>query len=156
MTHSIEINDTSMLAIHWPLKLKDPYSILTPRRVFNYTRCYRVLYGPQDVPDDEFDDVLVPITRTTRRQGSITRLRCLVFYEGAEEDLDRYLRWIVKGTVVNDYGVADKVYVARSDTYTFQQSLDSDFEACVRFVAPGDLNNLDLLTTSSDSGMLMF
>ena len=145
--------------VHWPVDFTDVYSIVTPRKVFDYTRSYRVLYLPSgdDEDDDNIKDVFAPTTHYSRKQQKIiTRDLSLCFHRGAEEDLDRYLRWLNKSVLINEFGTPERMVVLEDDTHTMQKVMETTYGTGVRFLAPGDLQGYGLMSVENHKGLYLF
>lgn len=142
--------------VHSPLISKDVYSIMTERKPFSSTSVYRILYHPVKTPAGTYEDVVSPVYKVIRH---IPREKMAVkfFYRGAEEMLDRYLRWLNRFYLKNEYGSSPSIYVLEQLTALAQEEIEEQFgpESSV-VLGPYDHTLFGVLTAEKESDVFLF
>jgi len=152
-----------MLWVHEPVLDKQDVGVFTPRREFNLFTCYRVFtsFRVSDSPDRR-EDVIAPtykVCDAVRRRVVVKAAGIRVFYEGAEEDLDRYLLWLSSVFLTHEDDDPAPIYVARQLSCEAQQELTHLYPAAtVLFVGPHELDHYGLLAgpTKSTLGLGLY
>ena len=143
--------------VHDPVPLKDRFSILSPRKLFNPQVCYRVTWSPEPIHKHEDSlDVLAPYN-STKRGRHHEDLAHWTFYEGAEEGLDRYLFWLLKSHLKNEYGTPPQLFVCKQKTADLQNEMTPVYgKKGIIFVGPGQSEHFSLLFHENKEKLSLF
>ncbi len=130
--------------LHNPYKITDVSKAKVAGTRLDHTRIYRVM--TDDSSGTAMTDISTTITHNNKfssRTENVVRM----FYVGAEEDLDRYLRWLNNVTLRDSKGTPRPLYVLEQlveDFYEEYRPWDQkDFK--IQILMPGQLDSVDLL-----------
>jgi hypothetical protein len=135
--------------VHKPYRKPDVYADATPRKVFDHTRLYRVFVADPDT------GILVDV-QSTGCVGDRQHLHELnlirTFYVGAEQDLDRYLRWLTNVGMRDEHDVPRDLCVIEQFTDFFQKEINQLSQKEARFVTiyPGQLTHYGILANKEE------
>lgn len=142
--------------VHTPVAPRDVYSIITERKPFSSTSIYRVLSLPPKSLPGAYQDVISPVYKVINhvpKEGAAVKL----FYRGAEEMLDRYIRWLSRSYLKNEYGVPPSLYVLEQLTAPAQEEIEEQFGPNSGLVVgPYDHSLFGVLSSEKDGSIFLF
>jgi hypothetical protein len=134
--------------VHKPYRKPDIYADATPRKAFDHTRLYRIFVADPDT--GILVDVQSPgCVGDSEHMKELTLIR--TFYVGAEQDLDRYLRWLTNVGMRDEHEVPRDLCVIEQLSEFFQKEIQQLSQRDARFVTifPGQLTYYGILTSGS-------
>jgi hypothetical protein len=116
-----------------------------PEGLFDFSRCYRVVTAPIE-SHGTYSDIVLPGTTGTHEPCTDPYVR--LFYVGAEEDLDRYLRYLYDVGLRTRRNLV-KIIVLEQHTHVALQKLSAVKKSIQTvLIRPGGLADYGLLVST--------
>jgi hypothetical protein len=145
--------DTNYLShirfVHRPYKRPDKHSRATPKQAFDHTRAYRVLTTNVS---NTFVDISTNLHQVVGKMGTIDTTIIPMFYVGAEEDMDRFLRWLNNVGMLDEDGKPRPLFVIEQyveDVHAENKNNVREGRATIQLLFPNQLDSLMVLTDYS-------
>ena len=148
-TKDTHIYLTHIRFVHRPYKRPDKHSRATPKQVFDHTRAYRILTTNES---GTYVDISTTIHQVVDKVGALDTSIIPLFYVGAEEDMDRFLRWLNNVAMLDDEGKPRPLHVIEQyveDIHNEASQNHREGRSILQLLFPGQLDSLTILSDYS-------
>lgn len=129
--------------IHWPVQFRTKKEALTPRKLFNRHYVYVILTGTNIIADKEsqLKWFLLNLDECFYINDSGDGPTLFLFYQGAENDLDRFLNWL-RALETQHTGLppTNLLYVIKTHINNVVPRGKEDYST--RFILPGEIDHV--------------